>query len=78
MDKIFKPLGKDWHETGASPKVNVKQHVRHISCWEGGVISFVHPSKPLENENNFEIWGDVGGKVCPRFEYFVHLRYVHS
>ena len=44
----------------------------------GGVISFVHPSKPLENENNFEIWGDVGGKVCPRFEYFVHLRYVMS
>ena len=43
MDKIFKPLGKDWHETGASPNVSVKQRVRDISCWGGGGGDFFCP-----------------------------------
>ena len=28
-----------------------------------GLISFVHPSQPLEEENNFEILGGAGDKV---------------
>ena len=31
-----------------------------------GLISFVHPSQPLEEENNFEIWGGAGDKVVWR------------
>ena len=36
-----------------------------------GLICFVHPSQPLEEENNFEIWGARGIKlsrvwiICP-------------
>ena len=36
-----------------------------------GLICFVHPSQPLEEENNFEIWG----ARVPSIEQFAHLRY---
>ena len=48
--------------TPSSPNVNVKQRVRDISCW-GGSISFVHPSQPLEEDNNFEICGALWVKL---------------
>ena len=32
-------------------------------CHAVGLICFVHPSQPLEEENNFEIWGARGIKL---------------
>ena len=47
--------------TPLSPNVNFKQRARDLSCW--GVDFFVHPSQPLEEENNFEFCWALGGKV---------------
>ena len=46
--------------TPPSPNVNVKQLC--VTRHAGGVISFVHPSQPLKEKNNFEIWGAWGVK----------------
>ena len=42
-----------------------------VTCNAVGFVSLVHPSQPLEEENNFEILGAWG----PWFEYFVNLLY---
>ena len=34
-----------------------------VTCHAVGFVSFVHPSQPLEEENNFEIWGAWGIKL---------------
>ena len=36
-----------------------------MTCHAVGFDSFVHPSQPLEEENNLEIWGGAGDKVVP-------------
>lgn len=49
--------------TPLSRNVNVKQqHACDISCFDG-LMSFVHLSQPLEDENKFEIWGAWGVKL---------------
>ena len=38
-----------------------------VICHAVGFDCFVHPSQPLEEDNNFEIWG-ARGISCPGFE----------
>ena len=55
MDNIFKPWGNTITGTPIPTCLATKQRVRDLSCcWVWSLK--VHPSQPLEEENNFEIW----------------------